>query len=56
MQTARMRTYYKTTDAARAIDAVHAEWLLLQCVCSQAQRELMEAIYLLLTKTNGGPA
>lgn len=52
MQGARMSTYYKTTDAARAIDAVHTEWLLLQCVCGQAQRELMETIYLLLTKTD----
>lgn len=43
-------------NSIRGIDMIHTEWLLLQCVCSQAQRELMEAIYLLLTKTNGGPA
>lgn len=55
MQTAPMCTYFKTTGSVRAIDTIHTEWLLLQCVCGQAQRELMEAVYLLLAKTNEGP-
>lgn len=43
-------------DTIRMVDMIHAEWLLLQCVCGQAQRELMETIYLFLTKTKKGPA
>lgn len=30
---------------------VWMEWLLLQCVCDQARRELMESVYLYLSKT-----
>lgn len=44
-------------------DQIHAafkrlwvEWLLIQCVCEQARRELMEAVYLYLTKAKQGPA
>lgn len=43
-------------SSIRGIDMIHTEWLLLQCVCSQVQRELMESIYLLLTRTGKGPA
>ena len=34
----------------RSIDMVLTEWLMLQCSCEQAQRELMSAVYELLKK------
>lgn len=43
-------------DTIRMVDMIHTEWLLLQCVCGQAQRELMETIYMFLTETKKDPA
>lgn len=34
---------------------VWMEWLLLQCVCDQARRELMEAVYLYLSNAKNPP-
>lgn len=56
MRTEPMKTPYKTTISTRAIDVIHTEWLLLQCVCGQAQLELMETVYLLLLNETTKPA
>lgn len=40
---------FKVTSI-RAVELFQMEWPLLQCVCDQARRELMESVYLYLSK------
>lgn len=50
MKSSRVPSTKLQTSPAKWISMIHTEWLLLQCVCGYAQHELMEAIYLFLTK------